>query len=248
MVILSWLDQNDHKLVYQHYLDLMVSAEASSGGRTSHEYVMRVIAQKFQITADRVAAIVQLQHNEQQMILENPDIELETELADEMDRIFKAEIDDAYATFNLKKPDKFVEDPIGTLDLTETKKWMIADDVFDVDQMAEDAIVREEQNARLIIDGHIYIEDVDKESIPIPLDKDCKSLLRQRGTFDKRMAEENEKVVFSQREKKQALEPKWPATNGEGERRERYKFIAQTGKYSTLEHSTTAKIVLWHSD
>lgn len=248
MVILSWLDQNDHKLVYQHYLDLMVSAEASSGGRTSHEYVMRVIAQKFQITADRVAAIVQLQHNEQQMILENPDIELETELADEMDRIFKAEIDDAYATFNLKKPDKFVEDPIGTLDLTETKKWMIADDVFDVDQMAEDAIVREEQNARLIIDGHIYIEDVDKESIPIPLDKDCKSLLRQRGTFDKRMAEENEKVVFSQREKKQALEPTWPTTNGEGERRERYKFIAQTGKYSTLEHSTTAKIVLWHSD
>lgn len=233
MVTISWLDQNDHKLVYQMYLDLMVSAESSSGGRTSHEYVMRVIAQKFNITADRVAAIVQLQHNEQQMMLENPDIELCTDLADEMDREFKAEIEEAYQTFNLKKPESFVEDPAGTADLKPNKKWVIADDVFDVDQMSEDAIIREDRDARLIIDGHVYIEDVDKESIPVPLDKDCRSLLRQRGTLDKKMMEENA-VVLSEREKKTALEPKWRTTNGEGETRERYKFIAQTGMCSQI--------------
>jgi hypothetical protein len=228
MVTISWLDQNDHKLVYQLYLDLMVSAESSTGGRTSHEYVMRVIAQKFNITADRVAAIVQLQHNEQQMLLENPDIELCTELADEMDREFKAEIDEAYQTFNLKKPESFVEDPAGTADLKPSKKWVIADDVFDVDQMSEDAIIREDRDARLIIDGHVYVEDVDKELLPVPLDKDCRSLLRQRGTIDKKMSEENA-VVVAERAKKAALEPKWRTTNGEGETRERYKFIAQTG-------------------
>jgi hypothetical protein len=229
MITISWLDQNDHKLVYQLYLDLMVSAESSSGGRTSHEYVMRVIAQKFNITADRVAAIVQLQHNEQQMILENPDIELCTDLADEMDREFKEEIDAAYQAFNLKKPESFVEDPAGTADLKPSKEWVIADDLFDVDQMTEDAIIREDRDARLIIDGHVYIEDKDKESIPVPLDKDCRSLLRQRGTIDKKMSEQNARV-FSEREKKTAIEPPWRKTNGEGETRERYKFIAQTGE------------------
>ena len=229
MVTISWLDQNDHKLVYQLYLDLMVSAESSSGGRTSHEYVMRVIAQKFNITADRVAAIVQLQHNEQQMILENPDIELCTELADEMDRGFKAEIDEAYQTFNLKKPESFVEDPAGATDLKPNKQWVIAADVFDVDQMSEDAVTREDSDARLIIDGHVYIEDVDKELIPVPLDKDCRSLLKQRGTIDKKMSEENARVL-SERDKKAAIEPPWRKTNGEGVTRERYKFIAQTGK------------------
>jgi hypothetical protein len=230
LVTLSWLDQNEQKLVYQLYLDLMVSAEATSGGRTSHEYVMRVIAQKFNITAERVAAVVQLQHNEQQMLLENPDIELCTELADQMDKLIKDEINDAYQTFNLKKPESFVEDPVGTADLKPRKKWVIADDVFDVDQMAEDAILREERDARLIIDGHVYIEDVDAESIPVPLDKDCRYLLKQKGVIEKKMAEQNARVL-SERAKKTAIEPVWRNKNGEGETRERYKFIAQTGTF-----------------
>jgi hypothetical protein len=228
MVVLSWLDQNEQKLIYQLYLDLMASAETSSGGKTSHEYVMRVIAQKFNITAERVAAVVQLQHNEQQMILQNPDIELCDDLADEMDRLIKQEISDAYQTFNMKKPESFLEDPV--TEVREGKKWTIVNDVFDVDQMAEDAIVREEREARLIIDGHVYIEDVDEESIPVPLDKDCRYLLKQKEVIQKKLSEE-ESRVHSERQKKTAREPKWRTTNGEGETRVRYKFVAQTGTY-----------------
>ena len=228
MVTLSWLDQNEQKIIYRLYLDLMVSAEASSGGKTSHEYVMRVIAQKFNLTAQRVAAVVQLQHNEQQMILENPDIELCDDLADEMDQLIKQEISDAYQTFNLKKPESFVEDPVN--DIKDGKKWVIANDVFDVDQMAEDAIVREEREARLIIDGHVYVEDMDAETIPVPLDKDCKYLLKQKDVIQKKLSEQ-ETTVHTERAKKTALEPKWRTKNGEGVTRERYKFVAQTGTF-----------------
>jgi Eukaryotic mitochondrial regulator protein len=243
MITFSWLSQNDQRLIYQLYLDLMVSAESSDAGRTSHEYVMRVIAQKFNVTAERVAAVVQLQHNEQQMLLQNPDAELCTELADRMDRLIQQEIDDAYQTFNLKKPETFTEDPVGVDSWKEPKKWVIVDDVFDVDKMAEDAIIREEREARLIIDGHVYIEDLDENATPVPLDKDCRYLLKQKDSIQKRMSEEEARVL-SERAKKTACEPVWPTQNGKGETRERWKFVAQTGTYSRIRRVTTVRLFL----
>jgi hypothetical protein len=229
MVTLSWLEQSEHKHIYQLYLDMMLSTE-SKFGKTSHEYVMRVIAQKYNITAERVAAVVQLQHNEEQILQNEPDRKLLTETAERMDTRIKQEINDAYQTFKLKKPESYTEDPVGVNELQDRKKWLVAEDLFDVDQMTENATVRDERKARMIIDGHVYVEDVDDESIPVPMDKDCRHLLNQKEKIAAALAEK-EQTVIAQRAKKAAVEPVWRTQNGEGETRDRWKYIAQTGMY-----------------
>lgn len=229
MVTLSWLDQSEQNQIYRLYVSMMVGAETQHG-KTSHEYVMRVIAQKYNITAERVAGVVQLQHNEEQILLNEPDRKLLTETANRMDAAIKQEINDAYQTFNLRKPDSFTEDPVGVNELQDRKKWMVAADLFDVDQMTMNATVRDERKARLLIDGHVYVEDVDDESIPVPMDKDCRYLLKQKETIATGMAHQ-EQTVLEQRAKKAAVEPVWRTTNGEGETRDRWKYIAQTGRF-----------------
>jgi sensor domain CHASE-containing protein len=84
----------------------------------------------------------------------------------------------------LQKPDGFVEDPVGVLGAQEHKLWQVLEDLFDVDLLLEDTIVQEENKAQVTIDGHVYVEDVDDESIPVPLDKNCKKLLKQSGILD----------------------------------------------------------------
>ena len=56
----------------------MVNAQEKHG-KTSHEYVCRLLAQKFHITPFRAAAIIQLMHLEEQMKVENPDGDMEEE-------------------------------------------------------------------------------------------------------------------------------------------------------------------------
>jgi hypothetical protein len=48
MVVLSYLNDATQKEIYSLYLSMMLSTEKEHG-RTSHEYVMRVIAQKYNI-------------------------------------------------------------------------------------------------------------------------------------------------------------------------------------------------------
>jgi hypothetical protein len=141
----------------------------------------------------------------------------------------KNEIRDAYATFNLPVPtESFVEDPVGVNDeYRESSTYVEAPDIFDVDKMASDSIMREEKRARVIIDGHRYIEDEDADKIPIECDRDCKKLIAQKELIQKRMQEDRNKVAEQQRAKKAAVEPKWRTTNGEGETRPRWKYIAQ---------------------
>jgi hypothetical protein len=211
MVTLSWLDQGDHQQIYQLYCDLISHAD-SKHGKTSHEYVMRVIAQKYNITPGRVAGVVQLQHNEEQIKRNDPDRVLLTKAADYMDSAIKKEIAEAYQTFGLKKPDDFVEDPVGVSAKKESSQWQVVEDVFDVDQIMEDTIVREEREARLAIDGHVYIEDVDDQSIKIPMSKDARQLLKAK----ERMKDD----------KKQESVVDWPVNKFKP--RPRWKFIAQT--------------------
>lgn len=229
MVTLSWLDQSEQKQIYQLYTTMMTSAEAKFG-KTSHEYVMRVIAGKFNITAERVAAAVQLQHNEEALLQNEPDLKLLTGTADRMDAMIKQEIDDAYQTFKLRKPDSYTEDPVGVNELQDRKKWTVAEDLFDVDLMSENATIRDANKARLLIDGHIYVEDVDDETIPIPLDKDCRHLLKQKTYIAAGLAVQEERVT-AQRAKKTAVEPVWRTQNAEGKTRDRWNYIAQTGTF-----------------
>lgn len=247
MVTLSWLDQKDHSHIYKLYLDMMLSAESSNssnGAPTSHEYVMRVIAQQYNITAERVAAVVQLQHNEEQIILHDPGRKLLTETANRMDTLIKKEISDAYEHYKTNQPDSFTEDPVGVNGLPDRKKWKIAADVLDVELMARNATVRDDQRARLLIDGHVYVEDVDEDTIPVPMDADCQRLMKRQQRMKAAAAKQRTENLQSQppspsdsvrhhhHEQQQATarEPEWRTTNGDGKTRERWKFIAQTGK------------------
>jgi hypothetical protein len=230
MVTLSWLDQGDHQQIYQIYCDL-VSRASGKHGVTSHEYVMRVIAQKYNITPGRVAAVVQLQHNEEQIKRNFPDRVLLTKTADYMDQAIKKEINEAYQTFGLKKPDDFVEDPVGVSAPLERSQWQIVEDVFDVDQIMEDTIVREEREARLAIDGHKYIEDVDDTEIPIPMSKDARQLLKAKARLDKNNTVVNNSSSSSSKKDKTDTEKEpvafeWPVNQVKP--RPRWKFVAQT--------------------
>jgi hypothetical protein len=225
MVTLSWLDQGDHQQIYQIYCDL-ISRASGKHGTTSHEYVMRVIAQKYNITPGRVAAVVQLQHNEEQIKRHEPDRVLLTKTADYMDAAIKKEINDAYQTFGLKKPDDFVEDPVGVSASLERSQWQVVEDVFDVDQIMEDTIVREEREARLAIDGHTYIEDVDDQDIQIPLSKDARQLLKAKARMNKNNAVGNNSSSDDKTATDNEPVISWPVNQIKP--RPRWKFVAQT--------------------
>jgi hypothetical protein len=238
MVTLSWLDQQDFAQIYQLYCDMMLSAEAnttsatgsgtSATSNTSHEYVMRVIAQQYNITAERVAAVVILSHNEQQMRMQNTTPLLEA-TANRMDALIQQEIKDAYESSRSTPPtDAFVEDPIGVNELQDRKKYRVADDVYDVDALHQAATVRLDQQARRIIDSHQYVLDVDLDAQPVPIDHDAQQLLTQHKTLQREMADQ-ERTVQQQREVRKAVEPQWRTANGDGVTRPRWKFIAQTG-------------------
>lgn len=212
MVTLSWLDRSEQQQIYQLYTELMNHSQQKHG-KTSHEYIMRVIAQKFNITAERTAATVQLMHNEQQILKNEPDRELLDDLADAMDYEIKETIRDAYSVYRMKAPDSFVETPAGIR--KDSKKWSVVEDLFDVDELMKDTIVRDEHDARLQIDGKIYIEDVDEDKIPIKLSKDCKKLLKAQ------------KDLAASTKTLQSSTTKWPQKE-ESERRPRWKYVAQT--------------------
>jgi hypothetical protein len=225
MVTLSWLDESEQKQIYNVYVSLMNAAVAK--GKTSHEYVMRVLAQKFNVTAERIAAVVQLQHNEAELLRNRPEIHchLLYEEAKYMDKAIKQEIENAYKSTGEVRPNTFVEDPVGVDGLQETKKFKPAEDLLDVGDMYAQHIVREEARASLLIDGHEYVEDMDKDKIIAPMNQDCKRLLKQHNKFN----EETDPIVLRQREKKKAAEPvnSYRPKNSHGYTRPRWKYVAQ---------------------
>jgi len=216
MVTLSWMDRKEQKHVYELYLELTTTAY-NNHQMTSHEYVMRVIAQKFNISSERVAAIVQLQHNEEQY-KRQANRPLFPEAAEYMDREIQKEILDAYQTFRQKKPDEFVEDPVGVLGLQESKSWQVVEDVMDTDLLSEKAQKREEQRARQILDGHVYIQDKDDTELEIPLSKDAKKLLDAQKQFQQEQQQAQETPIVN-----------WPLPQSDDEpvKRPRWKYVAQ---------------------
>ena len=208
MVTLSWMDQADQQEIYKLYLHLMDHSHEAHGGRTSHEYIMRVIAQKYNITPERAAGVVQLQHNEEQL-KRDPKVKLLQDEADYMDASIKQEIKDCYKTFGMELEKDFIEDPVAISRLKESKKYQTVEDLLDLDKITKDTIVRDNERARMLIDGHVYVEDVDEDTVPIPIDADAKKLLAAH----KKLA-------------KDASDPAPKSPHGPG--RERWKYVAQT--------------------
>lgn len=204
MVTLSWLSARDQQQIYQLYCDIMLSSGAqSSSAVTSHEYAMRAVAQRFRITAQRVAAVVQLQHTEQQ--LKRQGVKLADDVAEYMDAQIQNEIRQAYQSFGQRPPDSFVEDPVGVMATGDSKQWQPVDDVLDVPKMWKDTQEREDHEAKAYVEGYIYKEDKVLSEVPVPLDDDCQVLLKQAKNLHKGSAEKDNVV-----------------TNG------RWNFVAQT--------------------
>jgi hypothetical protein len=215
MVTLSWLDQKTCRQIYHMYVDMMVMSQQKYE-KTSHEYVTKVIAQKFNITPWRAAGVVQLQHSEEQMRKHHPELLAEDQANYAEQQILK-NIRDAYKAERLEAPDNYVEDPVGLHGRGEPDEtssyWKPTDDVFDVDQKLEDANVRDIKDARLLIDGHKYFEDTDDNSAGVKVDAGSRRLLKNRARLE---------------EAKVETEPiPYPATNGDGEKRPRWKYVAQ---------------------
>lgn len=225
MATISWLSSRDQEKVYSFYVDIMRAAAEKKSAETSHEYVVRVVAQKFGLTPERVAGIIQLQHNEQQLKRKLSDPNCDTsgypsyqkmqEMSDMMDAGYAQEIRNAYQSNNAVAPESFVEDPVPAKH--DSKAWQTVDDVFDVDQMLADAHVREDRKARIAIDGYSYVADVDDVTVEIPMSEDCQSLLKAHKKLTPEEGEENEKIRIDE------ANP-LPAS---GERRQRWKYVAQ---------------------
>lgn len=230
MVTLSWLDQATQKRIYQLYLNWMVSAQEKYG-KTSHEYICRVLGEKFHITPFRVAAVIQLQHNEEQYKLNEPERPLLIEEAKGMENFIKETIKLAYKSTGEVPPEAFVEPADGFSGKQESVKTTVVDDIFDADQLMEDAYIREQERAKMMINDHIYIEDVDENKFNIPVSKDVRELVKQK-----------EKLQQQQQERQANPVPSPTAANAtKEESRPRWKYVAQAINTHDLDPKSKLK-------
>lgn len=192
MVTLSWLNQEQCQTIYREYMELLTTLSQSNQGVSSHEYVIRLLAYKFNVTQERIAATVRLQHNEEQYKRDGKRKLLQEE-ADYMDQAIQKEIEEAYKAEgkNVKPPtDFFIEDPVAVSGRKEAKAYTTSvADHYDVDQLLEQAHLREREEARLVIENHVYSVDQDLDQIKIPQSKDCAKLLKQHAEFQKKSPE-----------------------------------------------------------
>lgn len=175
MVVLSWLHEEKRQDVYQMYLELTVQQDREFK-TTSHEYIMRVIGEKFNLTPMRVAAIVQNCHDEEQAAKEGKT--LNETMAKYVDAKIKEHIDNAYMAYGEVNPNQFVEYPTGSSDIGSVSREVVkVEDLYNVDELTRQAALREEGEAQRLIDTKVYIEDVDTAKIDSKANADCYKLI-----------------------------------------------------------------------
>eukprot|EP00529_Nitzschia_sp_RCC80_P011816 CAMPEP_0113458718 /NCGR_PEP_ID=MMETSP0014_2-20120614/10068_1 /TAXON_ID=2857 /ORGANISM="Nitzschia sp." /LENGTH=578 /DNA_ID=CAMNT_0000350253 /DNA_START=21 /DNA_END=1757 /DNA_ORIENTATION=+ /assembly_acc=CAM_ASM_000159 len=257
MIALSWLDTKTCRHIYQRYVDMMIHASSDTTGsgkgdaagagsnnknssgnsRTSHEYVIRVLAERYRITPLRAAGVVQLQHNEEQMRWHRPELLCDSQ-AHNAEEMILQNISDAYRAERTDQPgtvragggaggrgpvtvlQPFVEDPAGIHGRGEpdeiSRTFVSTDDIYDMDMKLEEANQRDAERARILLDEHVYREDVDESVVTVPTDGAAKRLLKAHNQHGQKKGE-----------KQQKTEIPYPETNIEGEKRPRWKYVAQ---------------------
>jgi len=150
---------------------------------TSHEYIMHVIGQKYNISAMRVASIIQLAHNEEQLKIEG--MKPHTKVQEYVDAKVREHIIKVYGTYKEKDPMDFVEDPIGVTGIgnpeLKTNEVIVADDMDDVKALEHDSLLKEINKSQLAVDNKLFIEDVDENVINIKLGKECKEMIKVKN-------------------------------------------------------------------
>jgi len=231
MIALSWMDSKMCKQIYSTYVDMMVRHHTEHPGRTSHEYVCRVLAQRFQITTSRAAGVVQLQHAEEQMRRNNPELLCEEQAQWAEETIMK-NISDAYKSERLQPPNRghggqhqgFVEDPVGIHGLGEpdeiSNSWVATDDIFDMETKLHKANARDDELAQVMIDEHVYKEDIDESKTPVRTDGVAKRLIKAQ------QAQRQKEDGATKTNTAESPTP-YPEANGQGNKRARWKYVAK---------------------
>jgi len=231
MIALSWLDAKTCKQIYSTYVDMMVRHQTEHPGRTSHEYVCRVLAQRFQITTWRAAGVVQLQHAEEQMRRNNPELLCEEQAQWAEETIMK-NISDAYKSQKAQPPNRghggmhqpFVEDPVGIHGLGEpdevSNSWVATDDIYDMEAKLRKANARDDELAQVMIDEHVYKEDVDESTLPVRTDGVARRLIKDKRAHEKA----NDGAAKTDGDESKVP---YPETNGQGVKRPRWKYVAK---------------------
>ncbi|KAL7570129.1 hypothetical protein ACA910_019972 [Epithemia clementina (nom. ined.)] len=216
MMNVTWMTHDQHKEIFQSYKELL-KRQHEEFGVTSHEYIMRVIAQNRNIRAERVAGIVQLQHNEERYRLEG--MELCEDAAKYMDNSFLTEIREFYKAYRMNPPNdlSLVEDPDeGPM---PSKNFRPVDDIFDLDgvwRRFKDEYLP--KKAKEIVSKRVYLEDQDDETIVMPMDKETESYLERQ----KRLTE-----IVKKYETEHTPKAIRETDEDRPTRRKRFKFVAQ---------------------
>jgi len=210
MAVLTWMTQEDKDGMYKLYLEMMTAIAGQSkdvkketwgilSTNTSHEYVVRVVAQKYNVSTSRAGGVIQLQHNEEQC-KKDPDFKVNHALQAHMDTNIREHIREVYQSYGEKDPLQFVEDPLASTgrigrEDTRSEKYEVASELTDVDALLKKTKMQEIEAAKVRIANHIYVEDVDERTRKVKVDKETKRLLRMGEELNGFYEEKEEEVV-----------------------------------------------------
>jgi len=244
MVTLTWLSEDERQGIYTAYLNLMIEAsnakdgdaaagkttKHNNGPTTSHEYIMQVIAQRYNLSSVRVAAIVQNCHDEEQAAKRGDYIH--TKAQEFVDAKVREHITNCYAAYGEIDPMGFVEDPVGvvpgiTNPELSTMETVRVEDLWDVESLFEEAVTRDVGEAQRMVDGKIYVEDVDLTDVDSNVNAECLKLIeRKNDDFKAKFMG----ASFQRNEAKGELPLPYngiPKNQGDVQRRSRWKYAAK---------------------
>lgn len=226
----TWLFERQREGIYNMYLSLM--EEQAKHGVTSHEYVCYVIAQKFNISKERVAAVIQLRHNEEQLKKEGHEMHDDCQKC--MDEAMSKLMLTAYSVMGYRHPpDSYIEDP-SPFPRESTRNAMTVDDLFDEEQAEQDAIAREKEKARFILNNKRFIEDVHPSKRTVRLDDNTRTFMKQKDTL-----KSNSFDTFSKNKKKAKFLCKYIDTTVEKKKNKKNKKVKSQIQNIVIEDNTS---------
>lgn len=245
MITLSWMSQEDKDGMYALYVNMMTAiAEQDKAKKTarkdltdddwevlatntSHEYVVRVVAQKYNVTTSRAGGVIQLQHNEEQL-KRDPAFKVQHALQAHVDQMVRENHRQIYKSYGEVDPLQFVEDvAVATNNVpspdASSPVFVSASELMDVDARLKKTRLHELEDAKVRIDNHVYVEDVDERTRRVKVDREARQLLKMQeelvSLYDE-MEKEEEEDSSEEGEAKEEEAPALAANDGDVEKEE----------------------------
>ena len=232
----TWLFERQREGIYTMYLEMMEEMSKTGSGTTSHEYVCYVIAQKFNISKERVAGVIQLRHNEEQLKKEG--VEMHDDCQKAMDEAMQKLMMTAYQAMGYRHPpDSYIEDP-NPFPRESTRDAMSVDDLFDEEQAETDAISREKEKAQFILNNKRFIEDIHPSKRRVKLDDNTQAFMKQKY----HLSQEKDFNTFSKNKKKAKYSCKYIDTTLEKKRNKKNKKVKKQFNNVVIEDVDQGKL------